>query len=251
MIYFSIINSSSPKAFKDSRLAASIDFSISSVLCTIRIPFPPPPAVAFNKSGKPIEEASFTKNFEITDDLGNFAKFSLISKEEGIIEDFTIDDFELFTTTSVRSETSSQEIPNEDELEIEEWPEAKLTLHVESFEMNDNITGFDVRLKNNENQATQRWVEDIEFTANGVIGAGWYYLQETCGKDRVQVQFHARNRCFLCGWKKQFDTNLYGEESEASYVNNSIGEQYSEVRKRYRIRKSCGGASGVLTWWEL
>ena len=49
---------SSPKAFPASRRASSNAFSNSSTLRITRIPRPPPPALAFNITGKPIRKDS-------------------------------------------------------------------------------------------------------------------------------------------------------------------------------------------------
>lgn len=47
-------NFESPKESFASLLALAIDEDISSIFQTILIPLPPPPADAFNKTGKPI-----------------------------------------------------------------------------------------------------------------------------------------------------------------------------------------------------
>ena len=56
-MYFSIKTLSSPKLFKASPCAAFKFGSSSLRFSTILIPFPPPPAEALSKTGKPIFSA--------------------------------------------------------------------------------------------------------------------------------------------------------------------------------------------------
>ncbi len=201
-----------------------------------------------------LEKESFTKKFQITDDLGNYVNFSLISKEEDLIKDFTLDDFELFTRDKDQSIDPIQETSNEEEIEIEteteEWPEAILTLHIESYKMSDDITGFFVQPKIDESQAAPRWVSGYQTTANGVIGAGWRYAEESCSKERMQVQFHAKRDCFFCFYKKTFEQTLYNEGDQTQYSDSSIADEFDLVRLRYRFRNSCFWRfSGASVWW--
>lgn len=55
--YFSINKVSSPKPESASDFASLMALSSSDSCRTIRIPFPPPPALAFSKTGKPISMA--------------------------------------------------------------------------------------------------------------------------------------------------------------------------------------------------
>ena len=58
-MYFSINTAPSPKAETASLIARSICSSNSASFSTIRIPFPPPPALALISIGYPISAATF------------------------------------------------------------------------------------------------------------------------------------------------------------------------------------------------
>ena len=62
-MYFSIKTAPSPKAEVASLMARSICFLTSFLCSTMRIPFPPPPAAAFIKTGNPIFSAIARASF--------------------------------------------------------------------------------------------------------------------------------------------------------------------------------------------